>query len=150
VLRMAKAVRDHREADPCNGGDRGGPITHGDLYTCLSLLFSMPAEPVEVLSWLDSREFSVLVDDLSRSKRDRRWPERFVALNPWGGRADGEVNPRLRKVRDLWNPDFALVYRTAERLGLPVLEKEAVHDLLGSLIHKVSPSVRGLPPQQDA
>jgi hypothetical protein len=55
VLRMMKAVRDHREFEMSQGNP--GPITERDLDTCLLLISD---EGLDFPTWLNRREFPAL------------------------------------------------------------------------------------------
>jgi hypothetical protein len=118
---------------PATAGITAAPLLREIWTPPLLWSFSVFYHPLEEASWLDPREFPSLRElSIGQSKPDRCWPDKVASSYP-------DEGSRSDRLRDLWKPDFALVHRTAERLGLPVLDEEVVHSLLSSLVYRVSP-----------
>jgi hypothetical protein len=117
VLRMMKAVRDHREFEMSQGNP--GPITERDLDTCLLLISD---EGLDFPTWLNPREFPAL----RRLSRRYDFTDKIFSC-------DGALA-------------CALVNRVGEGLGLPPVQKPLARKLLSALSFVSLPLVlRSLP-----
>jgi hypothetical protein len=100
---MMMAVRDHR-------GAAAGPVTHEDFVTCLHLAPLPGTLWIKHSSWMSPREFPAL--------KPKSQCDRFLGMD-YGSR----YGP----------PDYALVHRAAQRLGLQPLDESLMKGLLSVL-----------------